>query len=282
MRFIGRAAVARFSSLRGPLFALIALSAAASLAWGQSQVLPGEPASRPVSIVFNDADSVDSSLASEIQKLLSGDLTAGSKTVSGVMPKFAVKTVPESSLPRAFDKSFSVPGVIIITPATTLYADDGRSRGIAAQGRGVIAMGTGGALFIDEVLRHWDAWGMTWQAPDAMGWSESEIGALADSVNTLVTDSSVWSTPLASTAIPEAAQSAVRVADAPMLKLDLYWPNPWQPMDGELIAGDVNDRTRYPIVRQGRFLQFGFFGLTDARDTGEVLFVNLVSLMSTY
>jgi hypothetical protein len=270
----------RILGLSGAL-ALLALAAMSARLWAQP-LLPGVPESRPVAIVYNDADTIDSALAARIEKLLAGDLTAGSKTVTGVMPKFAVKTVAESSLPQVFTKSFSLPGVIILTPATTLYAEEGKTRDIAGQGRGIVAMGTGGALFIDAVLRHWDAWAMTFQAPDALGWRESELGALADSVETLATDSSVWSTPLASTAIPQASRSPVRVANAPMLKLDLYWPNPWQPLDGELIAGDVGDLAHYPIVRQGRFLQFGFFGLTDARDTGEVLFVNLVSLMGNY
>jgi hypothetical protein len=242
--------------------------------------LPG-PGAETVAVVFNSADPIDAALAHRISSLLASDLTRADPGVSGSMPAFVVRLVPQDDVPRTWDPTFSLRGVVVLTPATTVWAGPGQSRNLAAQGRGIIAMGTGGARLLDTVLLNWDAWKPGWQAPDALGWRASVIGPLTTRVVTQATDESVWSSPLASSAIPGPDQP-VQVSTSPLIGLDVLWPEPWQPLGGELIAREDGEPARYPIVLQGRFLQYGFEDLADERGTGDVLFVNLVATMGRF
>lgn len=98
--------------------------------------------------------------------------------VSGAMPLFAVTKISDTDIPPGWDPAYALSGApIIITPGIAPVPD--RSRNIAQAGRGIIAMGSGGAGFLDVVSLNWAAWGFTGQPPVNIGMGNSIAGSAA-------------------------------------------------------------------------------------------------------
>ncbi|MBE3064171.1 MAG: hypothetical protein IMZ69_04045, partial [Spirochaetes bacterium] len=231
----------------------------------------------PITIVYNDP--TDNTIANAVEALLESTLTTVSG-VSGAMPLFAVTKVSEADIPSVWDPAYALAGTpIIITPninATAIFAHN-----IAQTGHGVVAMGFGGASFLNVVRASWGVWGFPGQSPADIGMGHS-FGWSALDVKTRGSASGVWSSPLRSAAIPAIDGIVVPVATAAISTWDVVSVGGVDPVGGTLLAENATNSSWFPIVRQGRFVQYGFEQLADLPDTGSVLFVNLVKLMSAY
>ena len=135
-----------------------------------------------VSIVYNDSVPADVTLANSLRTLLVSDptITTG---VSGTMPSWTVTLTAQGALPAGYDSKWILPGVIIVTPGTTVYTDPARSQNLAYQQKGVIAMGSGGLRFLDTVTANWSSWGLSGQKPSQIGFAKSSSGGGVDQVN---------------------------------------------------------------------------------------------------
>lgn len=230
----------------------------------------------PITIVYRDP--IDNAIADAIEALLESTLSTVPGVV-GVMPLFAVTKISDTAIPPLWDPAYALAGTpIIITPGIAPVPD--RSRNIAQAGHGIIAMGSGGAGFLSFVSANWAAWGFTGQAPVDIGLATSIAGS-ALAVKTRGTASGAWSSPLRSTAIPAVDGIIVTLATAAFPTREVIGGGV-DPVGGTLLAENTAIPTQFPIVRQGRLVQYGFEQLADLADTGSVLFVNLVKLMSAY
>jgi hypothetical protein len=231
----------------------------------------------PITIVYRSG--MDDSIADAVEALLESTLTAAAG-VSGAMPLFAVTKISDTDIPSIWDSAYALAGTpIIITPCIAAVSD--RSRNIAQAGHGIIAMGLGGAQFLDLVKANWGIWGFTGQSPADIGMGHS-FGGSSFEVKTRGTSSGAWSSPLRSAALSAVDGSVVPLAAAAIPTYEVDIAGGVDPVGGTLLAESTIPTDRYPIVRQGRFVQYGFQQLADLPDTGAVLFVNLVKMMSAY
>lgn len=238
-----------------------------------------------LSIVYNDGNPADTTLANAIKTLLAGNL-ASTSGVSGTMPSISVNLIGQSTVPTTYQSTYSVAGVVLVTPGCTVYTNVSQSQNLASQGKGVIAMGTGGCKFLDAINANWSAWGLTGQQPSTIGWLPSAVGSLA-SVRELGTQTpgpstGAWTYPLSSTGIGGVDGTTVALFSTANSTVEQYNPSMTNPLGGALYAEDPTLNTYAPVVSQGRFLQFGFNAVPDLPATGEAFFVNLVSLMLKY
>jgi hypothetical protein len=230
----------------------------------------------PVTIVYRAG--IDDAVADAVEALLESTLTAV-PGVAGAMPLFAVTRISDTDIPPAWDSTYALAGTpIIITPGIAPVPD--RSRNIAQSGHGIIAMGMGGAQFLDVVSFNWAAWGFTGQSPANIGVGDSIAGSALD-VKTRGTASGAWSSPLQSAALPAIDGVGVALASAFIATCEVI-SGGVDPTGGTLLAENTMIPTQFPIARQGRFVQYGFQQLADLPQTGSVLFVNLVKMMSAY
>lgn len=231
----------------------------------------------PVTIVYNDP--ADISIANGIEALLESTLTAV-PGVAGAMPLFAVTKIRDMDIPSTPDPAFALAGApIIITP--NINSSVALAQNVAQTGHGIIAMGMGGAQFLDLVRASWGMWGFTGQPPAAIGMGHSFAGS-AFEVKTRGMASGAWSSPLQSAALPVVDGNVAALASAFVSTWEVESLGGVDPTGGTLLAQNTTIPTQFPIARQGRCLQYGFDGLADLPQTGSVLFVNLVKMMSAY
>jgi hypothetical protein len=231
----------------------------------------------PVTIVYRAG--IDDAVADAVEALLESTLTAV-PGVAGAMPLFAVTRISDTDIPPAWDSTYALAGTpIIITPGIAPVPD--RSRNIAQSGHGIIAMGMGGAQFLDFVSLNWVLWGFTGQSPSNIGMGDSIAGSALD-VKSRGTASGAWASPLQSAALPAVDGIVVPLATAATPTVEVVSAGGVDPAGGMMLAENSTLPTQFPIARQGRFVQYGFQQLADLPQTGSVLFVNLVKLMSAY
>lgn len=231
----------------------------------------------PVTIVYNDP--ADISIANEIEALLESTLTTV-PGVAGAMPLFAVTKIRDMDIPSTPDPAFALPGApIIITP--NINSSVALAKNVAQTGHGIIAMGSGGAGFLGFVSAGWSGWGFAGQEPDEIGIGSSTFGSALE-VKTRGTASGAWSSPLQSAGIPSVDGVLVPLASAAIPTVEVISVGGVDPVEGALLAENKTIADQFPIARQGRCLQYGFDGLADLPQTGSVLFVNLVKMMSAY
>jgi len=246
--------------------------------WKNGTPVPGIP----VSVVFDETNPSDISLAGRIRTLLTTNLPVAVPGVTGTMPRFAVTLVSQHTVPSIYQSIYIMPGgaaPIILTPGITMHSDEPWCHNIANQLRGVIAMGDGGSRFLETVSMNWAVWGYSGQRPDEIRWNMSWSNS-ADTVETR--NFAAWKVPLDSTAIPGADFIAVQLAQTMFPTVEAYKSVGLPPAGGEWYAARIGDPGHFPIGRQGRFLLFGFADVPDRPQTGHVLFTNLVKLMSAY
>ncbi len=208
---------------------------------------------------------------------------------------------------------------VIITPSATLaYSYPTRARNILHRSynlnsslpsttygkSGIVAMGYGGALFLYRANLSWAGWGYATtglnfysQYPVDIGYANggaiSETGVL---MYQWTTTSNVWSYPLTSTVFvggttpthdTQVQISYTNLADPtdPYTKrYSVYRSTDTNPVYGYLLGKDSysSNPHYFPVVQQGRFMQFGFPTLTDRPYTGKVYFINLIARMDNY
>jgi hypothetical protein len=175
---------------------------------------------------------------------------------------------------------------------------------------GVFAMGYGGAYFLDTVESHWVSWGYptsgltdTTQYPTEIGMGESSVSSSADqyAYHWTFNASTAWNTPLTSTSFTDSNSDGypdhntlayLTYSSAPLggtgnnYRVMAYRPNYAHPVNGQNLVHEYanGDATTYyfPVVRQGRFMQYGFPYMMNRPYTGKVLFANLMALMDNY
>jgi len=167
---------------------------------------------------------------------------------------------------------------------------------------GIIAMGYGGAKFLDTAEVYWSSYGYPTssltditQYPTEIGAGESMTTSSADSYmyqwtdNNPNSDNFVWRSPLYSTIIvggssPTHNASVQITYDTLENRHTVYRSTDTDPVNGQLLMRDnySSNPHYFPVVRQGRFLQYGFPVLLDRPYTGKVFFVNITALMDNY
>ncbi|MCK5673490.1 MAG: hypothetical protein KAH95_08945, partial [Spirochaetales bacterium] len=196
-----------------------------------------------------------------------------------------------------------------ITPGTTLYTSSNKTRNIVhrssntggdlpitSSGRaGVFAMGYGGSRLLDTVETYWSSWGYptsglidSTQYPTQIGYGESASFS-SDPVFMYqwTSGNSTWSSPLSSTSFVGGTSPAhnvnVQISYTNQIRYSVYNSTGTNPINGYIYGKDpYSTGTYYTVVRQGRFLQFGFNWLTDRPYTGKVYFINLIARMDNY
>ncbi len=252
-----------------------------------------------ITVLYDSADSTDTSTANYIKTVLQKDLPALYPTsIAGTHPTWTVTLVPEDLVSSVYDGSgynliYGDP--IIITPsAGDLYQNANKSRNIVASNHGVVAMGYyGGLKFLETVSNNWTAWGypaststFTLQRPNEISYGNSYTYVAGMSfMYTWRWSNNVWTYPLNSTSIPTSSyedQTQIGYASAPMNERGLYRSGRNNPTNGYLLGRSLNYTDRFPVVQQGRFLYYGYDGLWTRPYTGWAYWVNLIARMDNY
>ena len=92
----------------------------------------------------------------------------------------------------------------------------------------------------------------------------------------------VYSSPLSNTSLPSTNGSVAQTNCTSLNTVSVYFSTIADPTGGELYARACNETNHFCMVRQGRFLQYGFYGLMDRYYSGFPLTVNLVNEMTAF
>jgi len=248
-----------------------------------SEYTPGF--SSNVTIVYNDGDSTDSSTASTIKNVLLTNLPSYS-TITGTMPTWTVTILPQSLVESSYGTGENIiyGDPVIVTPQSNLYTDSGKVRNIGSGGRGVIAMSFyGGLKFLETVDNNWGTWGFTGQRPDEISYGNPYNYVTNKTfMYTWRSGNSVWTSPLTSTLISTATnEDLTQIGATGLNERGLHRPGRDNPTGGYLYGRSQNYTDRFPVVRQGRFLYYGYDGMWN-RTSGYVYFANLVARMDNF
>ncbi len=242
-----------------------------------------------IAVVYNSGDTADTTAATSLKTLLTTNIPGTYGGVTGTMPTWTVTLIPQSAVSTTYAAANIFYGwPVIVTPGITFYGNANQVRNVIGGGHGVIAMGAGGVRLLDTVSANYSTWGYTDQVPNEIGWGPSASGITTNCMYTWTNGNSTWSYPLQSTtftgALPTAHNARTQISYASWNRYSVYRGSDTNPTGGWIFGRD--DQTSghyYPVVRQGRFLQFGFDGVTDRYYTGWVYITNLVYRMgATY
>lgn len=257
-----------------------------------------------ITIIYDANDSTDVALANEVKNTLTYDLTNYS-SISGSMPSWSVTLVPETEIsssyhdPAVYDDRYIIYGdPVIVTHGTSFYSFANKVRNVihrdtpAGSGRtGVVAMGYGGLRMLDTAENNWSSWGYSDQAPVDIGYLGETYIRSDDTItmHTWTSGNSVWSSPLNSTSLPTTNDALTQITYSSGTaggwltpRYTIYRPDQSNPVGGWLYGRDSSGSAYFPVVRQGRFLHFGFTNMLIRPYTGEVYFVNLMARMDNY
>lgn len=264
-----------------------------------------------VTVIYNATNPTDTARAQEMKVLLEdsdGRIAnqIGSGYVVGSMPDYTVTLLPWNMVSSTIDGSkHRIDGTpIIITPQASYdlfqYATDNQVRNIVSNYNGIIAMGYYAGYIMDIIDSNFLAWGLSGTRPANITNSDSyNLISLTTAksrpyskIPLLAED--VWFTPLAETYFLTNGTSAMNV---PIFSSDtgrrgVEITTGLDPEDGRIYAGDPNYSSRFPVVRQGRFLNFAYYEVPDTYTTGikllithrsgKVFFINLVARMDDF
>jgi hypothetical protein len=250
-----------------------------------------------VAIIYDSADTTDTAIANEMLSILTTDLpnhaTYGS-SIDGTMPSWSVILIPQSMVSSTYSAANILYGdPLIITPRADIFSNANQVRNVTAHGRGVIAMGTGGTRALDTVNSNFSAWGYGGQQPSSLGYSGAYVGSASIHGYTWTSGNTVWYSPLTSTGFLD-----VSPADGypdHNAYTQLAYPGREMQRIIRYKSDDLNDGTvdyflyardnythYFTVVRQGRFLHYGYEHVPNRPFTGWVQLVNLVSRMATF
>ncbi|MCK5644272.1 MAG: hypothetical protein KAJ19_25965, partial [Gammaproteobacteria bacterium] len=245
-----------------------------------------------VTVVYDDDDSADIARANEIKALLEDDQNiVGHSSIYGTMPVWTVTLLPEDFISNTYGEANKIYGdPVILTPSvyfTTASTYDGKVRNIASMGRGIVAMGSSGGYFLYRVQYNWGVWGLTGTSPSYIDSGNQMTLTTAKTAKTRPASSSesIWYTPLYySVLYPTYAEGSMGLnmftTDEGRRGVSSSGAVP--PPDGSIYAGDYSSTAHWPVVRQGRFLSFGYYDVPDVQVTGEVFFINLIARMDNF
>jgi hypothetical protein len=257
-----------------------------------------------VTIVYNQGDTTDELLANKIKAIIEDTILSGrdivdASTIKGTMPVWTATLLPEDMVSNTTYSSENLiyGDPVIVTHGMTL-ADrqttyDNRIRNIAANGRGLIAVGSGN-IFIDRVNANWTTWALSGTKPANIGYLNTATltSATTAKFRPGSVSESIWWTPIynnyANTSFGQETSVTATVFTATTGRHAVYLPTGTL-TDGSIYVADASSTTYYPVVRQGRFLTYGFFDATRSRsDTittyeyGLPFFVNLIARMDNF
>jgi hypothetical protein len=249
-----------------------------------------------ITIIYDSNDGTDTSLANSLKSVLQTDwpnhATYGAD-IDGTMPSWSVMLIPQSMISTTYSAANWYGGdPVIITHGNDLYANASQTRNVTAYGRGVVGMGTGGAQLLGTVAANWAAWGFGGTSPSEITYGAGAGLGQTYYVNTWTMGNTTWSSPLASNGVPGISlpgdttpnhDALVQMAYGNVYRRGINrGAAPTNPTDGVLLAKDDTYGLYFPIVRQGRFLHYGFYALPARPYTGYVNLVNLIALMDNY
>ena len=215
--------------------------------------------------------------------------------VTGSMPPWTVTLLHEEYISNTYssnnrilgDPVILMPGISSFTYAPKLgitYQNTGRIRNIVSTGRGIVALGAGGAAALDIIENNASSWGIS-DPPTNIGLDESHADTVDSNTLTTIWLSSpdnVWQFPLYYTKLTSGGPATFWKDSAEGAHLSLYFYKSNSPTGGAIFAAAPNDpRDYHPIVRQGRFLYYGYAGLPIYL-VGKVFTVNMVYRMSAW
>ncbi len=261
-----------------------------------------------VTVIYDDQDSKDILIAEYIKALLEDTYYAGGilaeANMGGTMPSYSVTLFPErlvdnstySSIYRIYGDPIIVTPGTSFTRASTTY--DIRVRNIASGGKGLIAMGFYGLTIIDRINTNWTAWSLSGTAPSQIGTYQSGGLGSNKSAKTRAASisESIWHSPMQNTYLTSNySESSINLSNifntttGDVYRYGAYLGTTPSVTDGYVYAGDYNYSSYYPVVRQGRFLQYGYVdipgrGYTGAMtyQYGQTFFINLIARMDNF
>ena len=277
--------------------------------WGPYSLSSVLGFSSNVTIIYDEGESKDELIAQYLKELLEDTYYSGGilsqANMGGSMPTYSVTLLPEDLVNNTSYNSevYKIYGdPVIVTPGTTFtYADDSydyRIRNIVSNGKGLIAMGYNGAELLDRVEDNWSAWGLSGTAPTQIGRGESAGLGSNKAAKTRSGSSSedIWYSPMYNSYLKDNFYNSnvnlsniFNTTTGDVYRYGVYLGESPSVTDGMAYAGDYNYTSYWPVVRQGRFLQFGYYdapgrGFTGATtyQYGQVFFINLVARMDNY
>lgn len=237
-----------------------------------------------IAIIYGADEAQAAALKATLANSNSWISGAGAGVITGSMPTWTVTLVPESVVSSTYASANVLYGYpVIVTDGTSLYSYAGKVRNVTAHGKGVVAMGAAGARLLDVVSTNFASWGYSGTSPSEIGWGPSAVESASVFAYTWTGGNSVWSSPLACPPhIPASDVTSVQLAYTSVSRVCAYRASNTNPANGWLY-GRGNYDHYFPVARQDRFLQYGFYSPPLDRFTGKVYTVNLVHRMgATY
>lgn len=248
-----------------------------------------------ITVIYDANDSTDTALANAIKSRLETSLSVQyPSSISGTQPTWKVILIPESMVAtssisgttdEAYYRHVIYGDPTIVTPGTSIYLNANQTRNLVGgyAPRGVIGMGFGGTKMIDTINSQWSSWGLSGTKPVDIGYLKAAgFSDATPYTYTWTTGNSVWTSPLSSTSIP-GHNSSVQLSYQDLVpRYSVYRSGGVAPTDGVLYSREPSNTNYFPVVRQGRFMHFGYGVLPDRPYTGGVFLVNLMALMDNY
>ena len=255
-----------------------------------------------VVIIYDSADSADLTFANNVKTILQTDYpTVYSSTITGTQPDWSVKVIPDTDISDTYSAENIIYGKpAIITPGLyhtyTDSAKDGWVRNIAEGNQGIITMGPGAWVF-DRIEVNHTTWGLAGQSPTDVGISESvgQSGLFTDSSTSTIMDiakvgtlNTIWKSPLTSSTIGSSPTTgsgftlfSTKVTDSSGIAVSR--PSGANPEGDGYNYAQINSTSYYyPIVRQYRYMFWGWGTNLPYNTNGKMLLINTVALMDYY
>ena len=246
-----------------------------------------------VIIIYDDGDTTDLALATSLRdNIIQKNFPVDYSWASGTQPTWSVKMVPDTDIPDTYSAENIIYGKpAIITPGLyysyTSTAKDGWVRNIAAAEQGIITMGSG-AWVLDRIEENFTSWGLDGQAPTDVGYGEGAAysGTSTMAYSKVANLNTIWKTPVSSTYVgtsPATGSSfSIFSIATDSAGRAVYRSGGANPTGGYNYAQVNSTSTYYQVVRQGRFLFWGWSKIPNQLSSGRMMFVNSVALMDGY
>ena len=246
-----------------------------------------------VIIIYDDGDATDLALATSLRDdIIQKNFPVDYTWASGTQPTWSVKIVPDTDISDTYSAENTIYGKpAIITPGLThTYTDPDKDdwvRNIAAAEQGIITMGSG-AWVLDRIEENFTAWGLEGQAPTDVGVGEgiAYSGTSTMAYSKVANLNTIWKTPVSSTYVgtsPSTGSSfSIFSIATDSAGRAVYRASGANPTGGYNYAQINSASTYYQVVRQGRFLFWGWSKIPNQLASGRMMFVNSVALMDGY
>ncbi|MGA2763452.1 MAG: Ig-like domain-containing protein [Spirochaetia bacterium] len=230
-------------------------------------------------VVYNEKDSADTSLAQHIQGVLTDPSWITTNSIKGVLPTWSVTLVPQGFITTKYSPYNQVWGYpVIATRGVTLWESvdwDMNLVGVGKYpGRGLIAMGTGGANMLLMINKNWGYFELKEQQPGDLGYAklaEKDEGVVA----LTKANPTVWALPLY-------FETILNGKSYPIGNALPIWSITKLSATSYPFCSDAATPEFFNTVQQGRFVLYGFDGLAGDGAPRYMwpFWVNLVNQMS--